>query len=235
MHLVPKARQHAANLPVFPFVEHHFENGTLLVLGAEVDMLGPRHTLGEADPAAEFVERFGGRHSRHLDKVFLFDSIPGVGEEVGQFAVVGDQDQSLAHPIEATDGEQPLFTRHEVDDAWATIGVEIGSHHAHRLGKHVDHPLGVGEPFTVDADFLPLRIDPGAELGEHLPIHFNPSFGDQFLALPSAAQPCRGQHLLQPLQSVVKRGGQFGGGGSAATRRGIAGGASRSLTTGGDA
>jgi hypothetical protein len=203
MDLVPELREHAANLAVLPLIENHLEDRALLVLRLEVDVLGAGHSLREADAAAEFVEGFRSGNARHLDEVFLLDAIPRVGEEIGQFAVVGDEDQPFAHPVEPADGKQPLFTRHEIDDAGPAVGVEVRGHHADRLGEHVDHPLRVGEPLAVDADLLAERIDPGSELRDHLTVDLDPPGRDQFFAVPPAAEPGRREHLLEPLEAVV--------------------------------
>lgn len=203
MDLVPELRKHAADLAVFPFIKNHLEDRALLVLRLEVDVLGAGHSLRQTDAAAELVEGFQRGDTRHLDEVFLLNAIPRVGKEIGQFAIVGDEDQPFAHPVEPADGKQPLFPRHEVDDAWPAVGVEVCSHHADRLGEHVDDPLRVGEPLAVDADLLAERIDSGAELRDHISIDLDPPGRDQFLAVPPAAEPGRSEHLLEPLETVI--------------------------------
>ena len=203
MDLVPELREHTADLAVLPLVENHLEDRALLVLRLEVNVLGAGHALREADAAAEFVEGFQSGNARHLNEVFLLDTIPRVGEEVGQFAVVGDEDQPFAHPVEPADGKQPLFPRHEVDDARPAVGIEVRGYHADRLGEHVDDPLRVGQPLAVDADLLAERIDAGAELRDHLTVDLDPPGRDQFLAVPPAAEPGRREHLLEPLEAVI--------------------------------
>ncbi len=203
MDLVAELREHAADLAVLPLVENHLEDGALLVLGFEMDVLSAGHSLREADAAAELVEGFRSGNPRHLDEVFLLDAIPWVGEEIGQFTVVGDEDQPFAHPVEPADGKQPLFPRHEVDDAWPAVRVEVRGHDADRLGEHVDDPLRVGKPLAVDADLLAERIDPGAELCDHLTVDLDAPGRDQFLAVPPAAESRCREHLLEPLEAVV--------------------------------
>jgi len=188
MDLVAELREHPADFAVLPFIEHHLEDGAQFVLRLEVDMLGPGYALGQADSPAQFFQRFRRRHAGDLHEVFLLHAVPGVGEEVCQFAVVGDEDQPLAHPVEPADGKQPLLPRHEIDDARTAIGVEIGRHDPHWLVEHVDHPLRVGESLAVHADLLPQRIDAGAELRHHFAVHLDPSGGDQFLAVPPAPE-----------------------------------------------
>jgi len=207
MNLVPEMREHAADLAVLSLVENHLEDGALLVLRLEVDVLGAGHSLRETDAAAELVEGVRSGNSRHLNEVFFLDAIPRVGEEIGQFTVVGDEDQPFAHPVEPADGEQPLLPRDEIDDAGPAVGVEVRGHHADRLGEHVNNALRVGEPLAVDPDLLAKGIDAGAELRDHLAVDLDPAGGDQFLAVPPAAEPGRREHLLKPFKAVIGRNG----------------------------
>ena len=188
MHFVAEMGKHPADFPIFPFVEHHLQHGTQLVLRLQMHMLGPSHALGQTDAPAEFFQGFRGGHARHLHHVFLLHSIAGMGQQICQFAVVGHEDQALAHAVEPADRKQPLFARYEVDHAWPSGGIEIGGHHAHRLVEHVDHPLGIGEAFPVDANFLPPGIDARTQKRDRLAIDFHAAGGDQFLAIPPAPQ-----------------------------------------------
>ena len=159
--------------------------------------------LGEPDAPPQFVEQFFRRHARDLHEVLLLDTIPGVSEEIREPAIVGEQDQPLAHPIEPADREQPLLTRHQIDDPGPARRIDVGGDDAHGLVEHVDNPLRVWQPLAIDADLLGLRINPRAERGDDLAIHFHASRCDQRLAGPPAAEPGRREHLLQPLQAVV--------------------------------
>jgi hypothetical protein len=199
MHLVAEAGQHPADFAVLPLVEHHLQHRALLVLGAEEDVLGPGRPLGEADTAAEVIDRFRSRDPGDLHEIALLDPVARMGEEIRQFAVVGDEDQPLAHPVEPTDGEQPLLSRHEIDHARPPCRIEVGRHHADRFVDDINTAAWVGEPFTVNPDFLPHRIDTGAQHGDDDPIHLDATRRDQFLAGPSAADPCGGEHLLEAL------------------------------------
>ena len=188
MHFVAEMGEHPADFPIFPLVEHHLQHRTQLVLRLERHMLGPSHAFRQADAPAEFFQGFRGGHARHLHHVFLLHAIAGMGQQICQFAVVGHEDQPLAHAVEPADRKQPLFARHEVDHAGPSGGVEIGGHHAHRLVQHVNHPLRIGEAFPVNANFLPPGIDAGSQERDRLAIDFHPARGDQFFAIPSAPQ-----------------------------------------------
>ena len=161
--LVAEPRQHPANLAILALVEDHFQDGTQLVLRADVHPLGVHFSLGQRDAPANLVEQLLGRHACHLHEIFLFHAVAGMGEKVGQCPVVGDEDQPLAHAVEPADGKQPLLARHEVDHTGPAVGIEVGGHHAHRLIEHVDDPLRVGQFLTVHPHLGLERIDPRAE------------------------------------------------------------------------
>ena len=154
------------------------------------------------------VDELLAGHARDLDEIFLLHAISRMGQEVGEAAVVGDQNQPLAHPVEPADREESLFTGHEIDHPRTTRGIEVGRDHAHRLVEHVDDPLRVWQPFAVDTNLLGLRIDSAPERGHHLPINLDAARRDQFLAGAAAAKPRGGQHLLQTLEAVVGGCGQ---------------------------
>ena len=203
MHLVAEPGQHPANLPILALVEHHLQHGAQLVLGADRHPLGMHLAFREPHAAAQRLEQLFRGHARHLDEVFLLDAVSRVGEQVGEPAIVGDEDQPLAHPVEPADGEEPLVSRHEIDDPGPAGGVEVRGHDADRLVEQKHDPLRVREPLPVHADLLGVRIDPRAEFRDDLPIHLDAAGRDQLLAGATAAEagPC--QHLLQPLAAVV--------------------------------
>jgi hypothetical protein len=66
--------------------------------------------------------------------------------------------------------------------------------------------LLAGQPqgITVDADFLPVRIDPDSEFHHGLPIHLHATGRDQFLALPATAKSREGQELLKPYLGICR-------------------------------
>ena len=161
--------------------------------------------FGKPDAPAKLLEQFSLGHTRHLHEVFLLDSVAWMGQQVGKFPVVGDQDQALAHPIEPADGKQPSLAWYEINHPRATGGVKVRGHHSHRLIEHVDHPLRVGEPLAIDTDFLGARVDPRAKAGDDLAVNLHPAAGDEFLAGSAAAKARRCQEFLEPLATIIGR------------------------------
>ena len=130
-----------------------------------------------------------------------------MGEQVGQIAVVGHEDQPFAHPVEPADREQPPLTGHEIDHPRPPGGIEVGGHGPHRLVEQIHNPLRIRQPLAVDADLLRAGIDPRAEFAHDRPIDLDPAGGDQLLAGAAAAEAGRRKHLLEPLLAVVGQGG----------------------------
>ena len=196
-------REHPADLTILALVEDHLEHGALLVLRADRDPLGLHLSFGESHALTELVEQFRRWHTGHLHEIFLLHSIPWMGQQVGEIAVVGDQDQPFAHPVEPADGKEPPLSRHEIDHPGPSSGVKVGRDRAHRFVEQVDDPLGIGQPFAIDADLLTPRIDLCPEGRDHATVHFDAAGRDQLLTGPPAAEPRGGQHLLEPLEAIV--------------------------------
>ena len=188
MDLVAQAGEHPSDLPVLALVEHHLQNGALLVLGANLDPLGMHAALGQPHSPSETVKHLGPRHTGYLHVIFLLDAIPRMGQKVGQFAIVGDEDQALAHPVKPADCKEPCVAGHKIDHPRATGGIVIGGDGSDRLVEHVDNPLRVRQPLTVDTDLLPQGIDAGAEFRNHFSINLDAALCDQFLATAAAAE-----------------------------------------------
>src|SRR5262245_41765783 len=161
--------------------------------------LGPGESFRQMDPFLEPGKLPLVGHSGDADEVGLFDSIARMGQSIGEFAVVGHENQTLARPVEPADGEDPLLGWYQIDDPRAATGIVIGRDDADRLVDGEIKPFGLGKPLTIDADLVPGWIDPRSELHYHLAIDFNPPLADQVFTVAPAAKPGCRQHLLQAL------------------------------------
>ena len=133
----------------------------------------------------------------HHDAIRLLDSVAGMREPVGQFAVVGQQDQPFAVQVEPSDREEPhVVAGHHVDNSRPAGRVAIGRNHAVRLVDGVVDELWAGQFDTIEANLLPLGIDFGTQLGDHLRVDLDSPGPDQLLALSTTTRPGRGQHLF---------------------------------------
>ena len=74
-------------------------------------------------------------------QVLLVDAVAGVGDAVGQLAVVREQQQALGVGVEAADREHPRLVGHELDHGRAAVGVLGRGDDAGRLVQQVvDEP-----------------------------------------------------------------------------------------------
>ena len=148
--------------------------------------------------------------SGDLDVVDLFHAVPRMREAVGQLAVVGHQDQAFARHVEPADavGSRGVGRQH-VDDPRPAGGIPRRADDALRLVYREVDRLGVWQDFAVDADFLFMRVDADAELGDHLAVDFDAAIEDQLFALASAGNAGGGEHFLQAVGagSGLRRGG----------------------------
>jgi hypothetical protein len=203
MDLVTEPREHPADFAVLALVEHHLENGALAVLGADRHPFRVHFSLGQPHPLPQLAEQVFRGNTRDLHEVFFFHAVAGMREEVGERTIVGQQDQALAHAVEPSHGEQAVITRDEIDDPRPSGRIDVGRDDADRLVQQVHDTADLGQPLTIDPDFLRPRIDAGAEFGHHDPIDLDAARRDQFLARAAAAEAGRRQHFLQPFEAVV--------------------------------
>ena len=82
------------------------------------------------------------RAAGDLGQVLLLHPVAGVGEPVGQIAVVGQQQQPLGVGVEAADGEHPRLGRHQVDHGRAALRVARRGDHPGRLVQQVVDEAG---------------------------------------------------------------------------------------------
>ena len=97
---VSERQQHASDLAIATFEELHVENRLLAVAGDHVEPAGlglptgPPLTIAEEDAALEACQVVVGQLPRHRDLIALVHLVARVRETVGEFAVVGHQEQA---------------------------------------------------------------------------------------------------------------------------------------------
>ena len=72
--------------------------------------------------------------------------------------------------VEPADGKDPFLGRHQIDHARPAAGIVVRRDDADRLVDGEVEPLRLAERLAIDANFLPQRIDAGAQLGDDLAI-----------------------------------------------------------------
>ena len=166
--------------------------------------LGPDLPLGQPDPLGQLVEDLAAGLARDDDAVDLLDPELGVGQLVGELAVVGQEDQAGALLVEPADRVDALGDlREQVDDQGLAGGVVVGRDVTLGLVDGViDVPLGV-DLLAVDGDDLVLRVDLGPQLPDGLAVDRDSALEDQLLAGAARADPGVGENLLEPFEPAV--------------------------------
>jgi len=203
MNFMAELGQHAPNLAILSLVKNHLEDGAELVLTPDREPLCMHFAFCQPHALPEPLEQFRGWHTRNLHKILLLNAITRMRQKVREVAIIGEQNEPFAHAIEPSHGKQPTVVWHQVDDSWSAGRVEVGRHHTDRLVQEIDDAPRIGQPLTIDANFLGPRINLGAERGDHLTVHLNTATGDEFLTRTSAAKTGSREHLLKPLEAAI--------------------------------
>jgi len=194
--------QHTANFAIAAFVQHHEHIGAVAPLTLYLDRLHLTKAVGQVNAALEFRQLRLVRLSSHTDQVGLLHAISRMGQPIGEFTVVRDDDEPFAIAIQSPNGKHPLLGRHEVNDAHSTARIEVRRNNTHRLVDDEVHPLWLADRHAVDADLVLQRVDLGAKFRHHLTVDFHASFLNEFLAItPAADSGCR-KDFLQSLRAI---------------------------------
>lgn len=118
--------EQAADFSVASLVEHHFEFRSRTGLLLELDSFGSCHAFREVNALGESAERLWRRGTCDMDLVSLFNSIARVGQAVGQFPVIGYQDQAFTGLVQPANGKQAVLAPNQIDDSHATVWIAIG-------------------------------------------------------------------------------------------------------------
>jgi hypothetical protein len=107
------------------------------------DFVRTRLAALDGDASAELVKLGLGGNAGDLDEIGLLHSRGGAGEAVGELTVVGDQQQPLAHVVQAADGVEALpHLVEELHHRGPAFGVLDGGHEASGLVEdEVPQPL----------------------------------------------------------------------------------------------
>ncbi len=197
-HLVSYAGHHPSNFPITSLSQFELQERTFsscLEFSGGVDLEVP---VGELESLAELFEAVSIGDPGDLNAVDPGHLVARVNQLVGQFAIVGDHQQSFAVFVESSDAEQAgSDVGEQVDDPRSTSGVPVGAQVSCRLVQQVVlGPFGANG-FSVDDDSLRRRIDSDSELIGSLSIDANSSSEDQCFAGSSRSDSGPGQYLLQ--------------------------------------
>ena len=206
--LVAEFGEHPPDLAVLAFGQDHFEDRRVPLLRHGANPLGPNLPLGQPDPLGQLVEGFPLGRAGHDDPVELLDTEPGVGQFVGQFAIVGQEHEADAHLVEPTHGINPLSDLgHQVKDTRASRWVVVRGDIALRLvNREVDQALPL-DLLTVHGDRDLGQINLGAKFTDDLAADADATLEDHLLAGATGADPGMRQDFLKSIRARITLGG----------------------------
>ena len=173
----------------------------------------------QVDPLAQAAQGLGRGDVRHLGQVLLLHPVGGMGEAVGQLAVVGQQQETLGVGVQASHGEHPGLPGHQAHRCGPALGIGRGRDRAPRLVEQVvDEAGGGSDHAAVHFHAVALGVDPLADARGHT-VDPHPAGVDELLARPPAGHPGAGQHLLQTLSLCPTAGSRLRSGPAPGPRR----------------
>ena len=204
--------EHAANLAVLAFADADDEPGVVAGVAVADDVCGEGDVaVIEHDALAEPLD--AGVHviddAAQLGLINLCDFVARVGEQLGQFTIVGEDDGALGVPVEAADGvDAAILWRDERGDDRASLGVGGGRDVADGLVNHqVDlEALGL-DAATVEVDHIFARFHRGAERLDDDAVDLDSAGFDEGLTGPSAGDTCGREIFLESFSHGVPRQG----------------------------
>lgn len=131
---MPDLREHLPDLMFAPLVNDDLEPGVRPLWPEDLHRSGAGvATVDRHAAPPEGVERALGWPSLDQRVVFLVDPVAGVRDPIGQFAIVGQEEQPLAIHVEPSNGEDPLVEIEEIEDGASALGIARGRQIATRL------------------------------------------------------------------------------------------------------
>jgi hypothetical protein len=193
---VARDLQHAPHLSFAAFVYHHHELRSLPTVAHDLHDRGGGQAVLQVDTLPQTSHLLGRRRSLNQDPILLLHAESRVQQAVGQFAVVGEQEQPGRIPVEPPYREYARTGRHAVYHRATPVRIVGGTDDTRGL---VQQPVFTGfdrHRHTVYSEDLPFVVDTLPQLG-HVAVDGHPSGFDEVLAPAARPHAGRGQHLLQ--------------------------------------
>jgi hypothetical protein len=133
----------------------------------------------------------------HINQVFLGMLVTWMSQQIGQLAVVGEQDQPFAIQVQAAYRVELTWNWHQVTHcAMAACVVPCSGENTSRLieSEIVQRMICPHWP-TIHRDSVAIREDLLAEPG-HLPVDDDTLLTDQFLTRPAGTKTGTSQNFL---------------------------------------
>ena len=205
---VSDGRKHLPQFAVTSLGQHHLKPGIVALAelaDARRGCAHPRRTwfaFFNRHAAAQALEFFRARLPGDLHEVCLLHARAGFAEQIGQFAVVGHQQQAFTQVIEPAHRVHALLRFGEkLHHRGPVFGIAHRGDVAPRLVEHkVAMPLGALKQLAIDANVIAPQIGLAAQLRHDLAIHYHASGDNHLLGVTSAGNARLGENFLQPLR-----------------------------------
>ncbi len=182
---VANSFEQTPHLPVPTFLKNDDQpEAPIFDLTLRLDGKHLRQPIFQLDPVDQPLKGLPGWASFHIHPIDLRRAIPGMKKPVGAVAVVGEEEETGAVPVEPPDMEEMVQLRgKQVVDRLPAARIVAGRDVSTRLVQH--DPLGGQQPdaLPVDADGIPLRIHLRADLRPSS-IDRHPSLEDELFGPP---------------------------------------------------
>jgi len=167
------------------FMDHDPNPDPLPGLAEQPDLVGHDVARVDSNAVAQVLERPVRWPGVGQDVVLLGQFVARVHDPVGEFAVVGQQQQPLGVPVEPANWEQALPGLNQVHDR-PTLALVL---HRRDVAAGLVEQDGAqalwAEDPAIDLDLIGRGVDPGAKLGDRRAIDEHPPAGDQFFGRPA--------------------------------------------------
>jgi len=120
-------------------------------------------------------------------------------QEIGEFSVVGEQEQPFAGVVEAAHGiDARAHPVEQIHDRRTVFGiVERGDVSLGLVHQQINMALGALEEFAVDADVIHCRIRFASQFGDDQPVYGHESARDDLLCFAARGNSGSGDNFLQ--------------------------------------
>lgn len=208
---VPVGFEEAADFAFFAVMEVYFEATGMAFadLGCGNDFFGFEEFAFVFDAVEEFGYVGFIEIAVQDDAVFFDDLIAGVGEAVGEVAVVGDDEEAFAVLIEASGAEHALALEvggEEFEDGLSTMGVDVGAEEAFGFVEDKGDWACVfgGDGFFVNEDGI-VGLSLVAEFGDFAVVSYF-AVADEGFGLAAGTETGIGDNFLEALWCLLGHG-----------------------------
>ena len=202
--LVADSREKSSDLPVFALCQFHFQKTAASLSLDSASTANSKAAVREVEPLFELLNCLRFRDSGDLKSIGADHAEPRMHQLVREFTVIRDQQEPFAALVESANGEQSraVVKRDELNSQRPSAGIAIRTDITDWLIDE-EIPLSLGsQDFSIEADFLILRIDPRPKLRDVDAVDRDSAGLDKLLAGASRSQPGRGQEPLQSHSGV---------------------------------